>query len=461
MSDFSDPPARLLPLSHDSNNATPSSRTSSVSPPHVSSPKNTVRWNPYSNRDPNRELNISERRPTYFGYIKTPADAILLLAACDLPEVPNDPSMDPPPRRISRRLLDDERASLIRSGSIFVWDEREAGMRRWTDGHCWSASRVSGCFLTYRELEMRKKNADNSKEAPRGNLYKQDGLIKQSFSITTASNRKLHVISYFLKNDVRMGRLQRVSKDPRISGRGPGSWNVQVDEEEFGELLSRENERLPNHIVMDIRQPPYVTDEKRAMKRTLSDESSTMSSPASDEHEQVSHPRIAPRLASVAYPSYDRGYTRYPAMNSNYAIRDDNVTMKRYRYDRSRSPSYSYYPEQRGWTSRYDTASHMLPLTPPLSTSSVPVGYTPRSKSGPYTYTAPRPQLPPLQYPRSSEAEKGTLEALANLCADGPRCPPYPAALPYKTSGYGPIRPRFAPVSATDRHTLQKLSVPM
>lgn len=99
-----------------------------------------------------------EQRPTYIGLIKTPADAVILLSACDLP-TPATPMPQEfiPPRRITRRLLDDERAVLIDSGSVFVWDEGEAGMRRWTDGRCWSASRVSGSFLTYRELEVRKK----------------------------------------------------------------------------------------------------------------------------------------------------------------------------------------------------------------------------------------------------------------------------------------------------------------
>ena len=99
------------------------------------------------------ETAATSQRPTYIGFIKTTEDAIKLLAATDLP----DNSPNSPPRRIQRRLLDNERVSLIRSGSVFVWDENEAAMRRWTDGRCWSASRVSGCFLTYRELHVRKQ----------------------------------------------------------------------------------------------------------------------------------------------------------------------------------------------------------------------------------------------------------------------------------------------------------------
>lgn len=122
------------------------------------------------------------------------------------------------------------------SGSVFVWDEKEAGMKRWTDGRVWSASRVSGCFLTYRELEARKKISVNGSamiDGPATNQYKPDGLIKQSFSITTSSGRKLHVISYFTKRDIREGRLRRVGEDPRFVGEGGGEWGLKVDEQEY------------------------------------------------------------------------------------------------------------------------------------------------------------------------------------------------------------------------------------
>ncbi|KAL9937739.1 hypothetical protein V8E36_003284 [Tilletia maclaganii] len=176
------------------------------------------------------------QHPSYIGHIKTSVDAILLLSACDhtislgkaqpgsKPEVGDDGL--PRPRRVTRRLLDGERASLIHSGSIFVWDEKEAGMRRWTDGRCWSASRVSGCFLTYRELEGKKKTpaqaaliaAQTGKPNTGGtsNTYKTDGLIKQSFSITTLSGRKLHIISYYTKRDVRENRLRKLQEDPHF-----------------------------------------------------------------------------------------------------------------------------------------------------------------------------------------------------------------------------------------------------
>ena len=142
---------------------------------------------------------------TYHGYVRTPADAIKLFEACRLGLLP----------RVQRRLSEKERTA-IRSGSVFVWDEREAGMRRWTDGKSWSASRVSGSFLTYREMEGKRGSGfGNSRRSngrtpdsgrlsdedqdgePEGYRYKADGLMKQSFSITTSQGQALHLISYY------------------------------------------------------------------------------------------------------------------------------------------------------------------------------------------------------------------------------------------------------------------------
>lgn len=90
-------------------------------------------------------------------------------------------------------------------------------MRRWTDGKAWSASRVSGSFLTYREMEGNKKHPVSSpKEKEDGFKYKEGGLFKQSFSITTATGLKLHLISYYTREDVNQGKLAQPSTDSRL-----------------------------------------------------------------------------------------------------------------------------------------------------------------------------------------------------------------------------------------------------
>ncbi|KAI1100764.1 Gti1/Pac2 family-domain-containing protein [Jackrogersella minutella] len=161
---------------------------------------------------------------TYHGYVRTPGDAIKLFEACRLGLLP----------RVQRRLSEKERQS-IRSGSVFVWDEREAGMRRWTDGKSWSASRVSGSFLTYREMEgkrgttfgtSRRSNGrtpdsgrlsdEDPDGEPEGYRYKADGLMKQSFSITTSQGQHLHLISYYSRPHAGAPDLPQPSTDPQL-----------------------------------------------------------------------------------------------------------------------------------------------------------------------------------------------------------------------------------------------------
>lgn len=146
---------------------------------------------------------------TYFGYIKTPQDALIIFEACRKSKL----------QRVQRRLSSKERVQ-IRSGSVFAWDEREAGMRRWTDGKTWSPSRVLGSFLTYRELDTKRRPRRLSLTINKSSIacsYKPDGLIKQSFSICTAANQKLHLISYYSKSDVLAGRLKQPSTDPLLA----------------------------------------------------------------------------------------------------------------------------------------------------------------------------------------------------------------------------------------------------
>lgn len=165
---------------------------------------------------------------TYYGHVRTPADAIILFEACRIGLVP----------RVQRRLSEKERQA-IRSGSVFVWDEREAGMRRWTDGKSWSASRVSGSFLTYREMEGKRgggsvsmsrggktpestRGSDDDRgggevdDGPDGYRYKPDGLMKQSFSIATSAGQHLHLISYYARSDPAAPSLRQPSTDPNL-----------------------------------------------------------------------------------------------------------------------------------------------------------------------------------------------------------------------------------------------------
>lgn len=82
--------------------------------------------------------------PPWTGWIETTGDALLILEAARRGLIP----------RVTRRLVDSER-KMITSGSVFVFDEDESGIKRWTDGFFWSPSRILGNFLLYRETEKR------------------------------------------------------------------------------------------------------------------------------------------------------------------------------------------------------------------------------------------------------------------------------------------------------------------
>ena len=70
---------------------------------------------------------------TYRGFTESTKDAFLLFEACRCGEL----------RRVTQRLGGKDR-DLIDSGQDFVYDERESGIKRWTDGLIWSPSRISG-----------------------------------------------------------------------------------------------------------------------------------------------------------------------------------------------------------------------------------------------------------------------------------------------------------------------------
>ncbi|KAI9485807.1 MAG: Gti1/Pac2 family-domain-containing protein [Benjaminiella poitrasii] len=99
---------------------------------------------------------------TFHGFIETTTDALLIFEACQRGILP----------KVTRRLQDRERNN-IRSGAVYVFDERESGIRRWTDGFVWSPSRILGNFLIYRELESRETlhQQKNKRQNGSGNSY--------------------------------------------------------------------------------------------------------------------------------------------------------------------------------------------------------------------------------------------------------------------------------------------------
>ncbi|KAJ1822617.1 hypothetical protein GGH91_001390 [Coemansia sp. RSA 2671] len=149
---------------------------------------------------------------TYHGFIETTDDALLVFEACRLGKL----------QRRTRRLCDSERRQ-ITSGSVFVWDEGESGIRRWTDGKRWSPSRVSGCFLVYTELEP-KSGSERSTKAKTDSptlhgsdeMPRSGGLIKKALSLFTTHNSKLHLVCYYRKEDIDQGTIITPSRDSML-----------------------------------------------------------------------------------------------------------------------------------------------------------------------------------------------------------------------------------------------------
>jgi len=93
--------------------------------------------------------------PPFIGYVETTVHALRLIHAARQGVIP----------RITRRLNDSERRTMIKSGAVFVFSVEESGIKRWTgilwfcsiraprsdfplsDGLLWSPSRIVGNFL--------------------------------------------------------------------------------------------------------------------------------------------------------------------------------------------------------------------------------------------------------------------------------------------------------------------------
>ncbi|KAJ2533651.1 Global transcription regulator sge1 [Coemansia sp. RSA 1935] len=76
--------------------------------------------------------------------VMTTRDALTIFEACRQGILP----------RVVRRLTDSEKQQ-IREGTVVVFDEKQAKMKRWTDGRIWTPSRILGNFLVYRELDRK------------------------------------------------------------------------------------------------------------------------------------------------------------------------------------------------------------------------------------------------------------------------------------------------------------------
>lgn len=226
-------------------------------------------------------------KPTWNGYVGDTKEALILFEAAIGGKL----------QRVVRRPHDRERAGLIKSGSIFIYEESASGIKRWTDGVPWSPSRILNNFLIYRELEKpfppgeKKRATKKAKRDPRasdpyqragngegsrtsnsppnsivqsanripltptgmkpemgidrdaerllvGSLtdsyqFKPAGLVKKTMSVRV-DEISYHLVSYYTPDDVKADLLPLPSADPVLC-----STSIRPD------LLHRQNFRAP------------------------------------------------------------------------------------------------------------------------------------------------------------------------------------------------------------------------
>ncbi|KAI0044281.1 hypothetical protein FA95DRAFT_1562409 [Auriscalpium vulgare] len=173
--------------------------------------------------------------PHFIGYVETTTDALRLIMAARQGVIP----------RITRRLNDLERRSMIRSGAVFVFCVEESGIKRWTEGLSWSPSRIIGNFLVYRETTDRNvvRGAEPAITTPGTSSFQlsssstaqryrhrsevgvgrsghapaatSGGLIKKTITVKVEGTDH-HLVSYYREEDLHV--LQRPTARPDIMG---------------------------------------------------------------------------------------------------------------------------------------------------------------------------------------------------------------------------------------------------
>jgi len=124
------------------------------------------------------EAIVPSAKPSFFGYLATTYDALVLLEACLSGLV----------QPLARRPPENERESLTRSGYVFIYDET-SGMTRWTDGRKWSPSRMQGNFLLYRETNPKPPSGHSrTNRASRG----QNAVTRDTYPVA----RRMSVSTY-------------------------------------------------------------------------------------------------------------------------------------------------------------------------------------------------------------------------------------------------------------------------
>ncbi|KAF7375292.1 hypothetical protein MSAN_00416000 [Mycena sanguinolenta] len=181
----------------------------------------------------------------FYGAVETTMNALRLIHAAREGVIP----------RITRRLNDAERRSMIKSGAVFVFSVEESGIKRWTGSQLFVMvyfglrPALSAIFLVYREINERTNSRGSHKklyptdeparalsvrptslaqlrnaltavvglQTTEHGTFKPNGLIKKTITVTIEGS-DLHLISYYTSADQHSGKLKRPTSRPDIMG---------------------------------------------------------------------------------------------------------------------------------------------------------------------------------------------------------------------------------------------------
>lgn len=249
--------------------------------------------------------------PTFHGFVSSEQEALSLFDACLRGEL----------HFVDRRPYHTERSELIRSGNVFIYHEEATSIKRWTDSVAWSASRILGDFLIYRELEkpfpsgekrsVKRQKRQNSfsepcsygvndsvatntitplnlmtlaatsteatSDAARKKAYwdlerslvgslignyafRANGLIKMTMIIGRKIGPSLHMVSYYKPQDIRNGAPMSLLHDSRL--RTISTSDQLHVEQNFCQLVSGSNDYRSGANVHNPAEvlPPWSSD---------------------------------------------------------------------------------------------------------------------------------------------------------------------------------------------------------
>lgn len=426
--------------------------------------------------------------PTFHGFVQNSMDGLVLFEACLSGKL----------HHVPRRPHDRERTTLIKSGSIFIYEENASGIKRWTDGVAWSPSRILGNFLIYRELEkpfppgekkraMKRKRSSQIEDGPRGadgepaadlsmpptppspkpapdtnadpaagdndreldrqligSLvdsygFRPDGLVKKTMSISI-NGVSHHLVSYYKVEDVKNRVLRRPMEDGRLA-------HIQVRPE----LYMKQNFRTP---VEDTEH--YMVD------------------PNSYHHQGMAYNQMMPNgyMRPGQYPMHSPSYPMYGGAPASSATMYSPVAASGWQsappQHGSMHSGYSNQPyaNSQSYSDYYSRTSSSTPQSGLVKTeepghsaagyshpASSPTAYSaPGARPAQPTYPSMQPQYnPPMRPTSASYASSSAVQHSAPAVAGGPPTQSYgqsttPHAM-YDTKPHG--APYTAPAPAS------------